>query len=216
MGSTGGLVCRIAVGSIPVMNRANRGKVMAKLKGSDKLCAVSLLSSMDDDPDDANAAANKPPPVPRPPAPRRAAPRPTQVAAHDSSSAAPAPSTPPLKLEVFDVEMAAGGALPPLALSPSEGTGVDALERRIRGKTRASLEAAAAPYLGKRGRLSHLSPRPRVTTPGRTTPGRRLGATPRTPMHSITKPRTRFLCKTRPAAVKTIDLAAWAARRSAV
>lgn len=253
LGTTGGLAVRIAVSSMAVMTKAYRGKVVAKLKGSDKICAVSLLSSMDDDPDEVAAANSDMPPVAKATATRRAcrakvasievAPHGLGGGSSSSTTAATAATTtigdstsgsgasksatlpslpargeltPKPPKDTFDVEMA-GSSVHPIPksalISPKrdDPTCRIRLVRRIHGKTRQSVVAAAAPYLGKRGRLSILSPRPRVSTPGR-----RLTLTPRIPVPTIQKPKTTLLCPPRQIVTKTIDLAAWAARRSSV
>lgn len=70
LGSTGGLITRLQTGGIPIVNKALRGKLLAKLKGNDKFCTVSLLSSMDDDKDEEVRASEPSKPAPPRPAPR--------------------------------------------------------------------------------------------------------------------------------------------------
>eukprot|EP00931_Biecheleriopsis_adriatica_P085364 TRINITY_DN5975_c0_g1_i1.p1 TRINITY_DN5975_c0_g1~~TRINITY_DN5975_c0_g1_i1.p1 ORF type:complete len:1499 (+),score=431.09 TRINITY_DN5975_c0_g1_i1:1236-5732(+) len=59
LGSTNGAVTRITVGSVPITVKVNRGRTIAKTKNSDRLCVASLLSSMDDDPEEQAANADK-------------------------------------------------------------------------------------------------------------------------------------------------------------
>lgn len=70
LGTTLGLVSRITVGSVPITTRVNRGRTIAKMKNGNRICAVSLLSSIDDDPDEAAAATASTAPRPATAAPR--------------------------------------------------------------------------------------------------------------------------------------------------
>ncbi|CAE7301137.1 gyrA [Symbiodinium natans] len=59
LGSTGGAVTRIKVSTVPVHARERRGRVLAKTKGSDRICLASLLSSIEDDGDETGKEATK-------------------------------------------------------------------------------------------------------------------------------------------------------------
>jgi DNA gyrase/topoisomerase IV subunit A len=63
LGTTLGLVSRITVGSVPITTRVNRGRTIAKMKNGNRICAVSLLSSIDDDPEETAAASTAPRPA---------------------------------------------------------------------------------------------------------------------------------------------------------
>jgi len=52
LGNTGGAVTRIKVSTVPIVTRLNRGRLLAKTKGSDRICVASLLSSIEDDQDE--------------------------------------------------------------------------------------------------------------------------------------------------------------------
>ncbi|CAE7673303.1 aarA [Symbiodinium sp. CCMP2456] len=52
LGNTGGAVTRIKVSTVPIVTRLIRGRVLAKTKGSDRICVASLLSSIEDDQDE--------------------------------------------------------------------------------------------------------------------------------------------------------------------
>lgn len=163
LGSEKGLVLRVPVGTVPITNRKNRGRVLCKLKPGDRLCATSLLSSMDDDPDEGAGAARALParPAQSRPAVRRGG-RPKKAAISgglqrrlslgaaragaDGNSSALAASTPRGKWRL------SGKTRKSLAASPAGGLGG---KLRLRGKTRVS--QVLCPWLGKRGRLSLLA-----------------------------------------------------------
>jgi len=230
LGSRGGLVKRTNVSAIPIFTRVGRGKLIARCPKGDRLCAASLLSSMDVDRDQAEgtdaakgtAAAG--PPAPRPPPPQRLGSR-RAVASRAPPTATPTPAGPssaaPVAKEAFDAPApgtpvrntsAAGGAgthagpdapLPPLSLTPP---GDAKLAGSCRRGEKARARVSTPPWLGVRARLSHLCMSPRPPT---------LGAmqtcTSKLVRESKLKPKIRQLGKLRTIMVtKQLDVAEWA------
>jgi len=171
LGTTAGQVSRITVGSVPVTTRANRGKIVARVKGS-KICTVSLLSSMDDDPEDEgkDGAKSTPPAASKvvsSSAKRLAAIRARQarLKAGRDDEGEPAPSTPKGQ-DTEAPEVGSAQRPPPLDLTSSK---------------RSSLASAR---LGK-ARLSHL------VSPAANR--HRVQGSPRVLQSHILKPKLRIL-----------------------
>jgi len=62
LGTDRGNICRITVGSVPIVSSLRKGKILVKLGKGDKVCTASLLSSVDEADDDGKPKAPAPGP----------------------------------------------------------------------------------------------------------------------------------------------------------
>jgi len=197
VGSSSGSVSRIVITSVPVSLRPGRGKALVKLRGDDTICVATLLSSMDEDPDEEQKPSEQNSALAAKPARANGAtilrPR-----VHKLGSGGPIEgSSTDLPLVATPTTKKAGqcGLEKTTSVQPEEHGAGRKFGRRLRGKTR------ICPFFGARGRLSML----RMM---RSNSSRSLRL-------SIVKPKLRLLTKTRKSFImQSINVQEWARRAS--
>jgi len=203
-GSKRGLIVRVAVGCIPVFERACKGKVLCRLQGGDSVCTAALLSSIDNVAEEGTAESTST--APRAPKPALPARRPVKRLARGKESGASSGAlTTAAGAGLLHSPLRPSGASPAGREQPDDAR----CSRRLRGKTRQSL--ALCPWLARRGRLSLLasSPKSRAASAARY-------AAQQSARLSIVKPQLRLINKTRKSVVvRSLDLSEWAAKAAA-
>eukprot|EP00927_Polykrikos_kofoidii_P065329 TRINITY_DN6109_c1_g1_i1.p1 TRINITY_DN6109_c1_g1~~TRINITY_DN6109_c1_g1_i1.p1 ORF type:complete len:1144 (-),score=229.56 TRINITY_DN6109_c1_g1_i1:176-3361(-) len=208
LGSSGGNISRISVGSIPILTRAARGRTIAKCAKGDLICAVSLLSALETVHDEAEGSVTGAAVV----IPNSSS-ETTQLASEalDTCSAgvssAEAPGTPPAAPKLAVTRSPSGfslgdGCLPSLSVTPGDN---DRSPRRLRRKT--SKGGNVPPW---RRCLSHLCNTPRPPTPKRSNSTPFLTCSKHV-RHTMVKMKMRPLGGLRRMVVtRTVDIAEWA------